>query len=93
MSPREQSSARLQTEFRDVTNDYFYFRVVTFVNRISLLRRPEIMDATDYPFESMVEIEEWFRAIGISLAPSLLAWRASDVSSPLGLGDLLSESS
>jgi hypothetical protein len=51
------------------------------------------MDATDYPFESMVEIEEWFRAIGISLAPSLLAWRASDVSSPLGLGDLLSESS
>jgi predicted TIM-barrel fold metal-dependent hydrolase len=43
------------------------YRTQALINTILEMGSDHILYATDYPFESMVETEEWFRAIDISL--------------------------
>jgi predicted TIM-barrel fold metal-dependent hydrolase len=43
------------------------FRTQALVNTILEMGADRILFSTDYPYESMVECEEWFRSVDISL--------------------------
>jgi gamma-resorcylate decarboxylase len=43
------------------------FRTQALVNTILEMGADRILYSTDYPYESMIECEEWFRSVDISL--------------------------
>ena len=55
------------------------YRTQALINTILEMGADHILYATDYPFESMVEAEEWFRAIDISLDDQIKIGRLNTV--------------
>ena len=64
---------KLKKKFSLSSYENFYvttsgnFRTQALVNTILEMGADRILFSTDYPYESMVECEEWFRSVDISL--------------------------
>jgi predicted TIM-barrel fold metal-dependent hydrolase len=53
------------------------FRTQALINTILEMGADRILYSTDYPYETMVECEEWFRSVDISLEDQIKIGRTN----------------